>query len=69
MYKLLESIYDTEVKKVDTSSPKGYLHVDLYTGESKLVNKQEASSFVKGLKLVKGAKRIWFGEEYIIVEL
>lgn len=48
---------------------KKYILIDLYNGTSEELPKGEEKLATKGLKLSKGALKVWKGEEYIVVEI
>jgi hypothetical protein len=50
-------------------TPGGFIAIDLRSGASELVNDKEIQHWIKGARLVKGAKNVWVHEEYLIVQL
>lgn len=48
---------------------KKYILIDLYYGSSEELPKGEEKLATKGLKLEKGALKVWKGEEYLVVEV
>jgi hypothetical protein len=67
---VLENLYN-KVAEAGAASSKSsrYLHIDLYTMESSMLDANEVKDAIEGLELVQGAKKVWKAEEYIVIEL
>jgi len=48
---------------------KKYILIDLYNGKSEIIPSSEVEDATDGLKLKKGAVKVWKGEEYLVVEV
>lgn len=46
-----------------------YLYVDLYTGETSVVLKEDYEDAISGLEMVDGELTSWKGEEYMVIEV
>ena len=67
---ILESLYDNvRTTEATKTKPSNYILINLYTMESEFLPAEEVEEATMDLKLVKGAKKVWSGEEYIVIEL
>ena len=46
-----------------------YLFIDLYDGVSEVIDADEAKEYMDGIHVTKGDKKVWLGEEHLLVQL
>ena len=46
-----------------------YLLIDLYDSSNRILSVSEAKEWKSGIKVSKGAKNVWHGEEHLLIQL